>query len=215
MMQKKQSSQPLISVNKAIAAIAGLVLFALIAYSISSREVLTFDTVIREWVYGIRNDVLTPVLKVITYSGNWQSVTLICFILLIIPRLRLSFGIPISLTALICNFIQDSLKTTFQRIRPDVSLHLIEQGGFSFPSGHSFTNFVFYGMLIYLCRKKIKNKTTANWLSIFFSCLIFLIGFSRVYLGVHFPTDVLGSWALGLSLLMILTSVMDLIQRHK
>ena len=214
-MQKKQSSQPLISVNKAIAAIAGLVLFALIAYSISSREVLTFDTVIREWVYGIRNDVLTPVLKVITYSGNWQSVTLICFFLLILPRLRLSFGIPISLTALICNFIQDSLKTTFQRIRPDVSLHLIEQGGFSFPSGHSFTNFVFYGMLIYLCRKKIKNKTTANWLHIFFSCLIFLIGFSRVYLGVHFPTDVLGSWALGLSLLMILTSVMDLIQRHK
>ena len=213
-MQKKQFSQPLISMNKAISAIAGLVLFALIAYFISSREVLTFDTVIREWVYGIRNDVLTPVLKVITYSGNWQSVTLICFILLIIPRLRLSFGIPISLTALICNFIQDTLKTTFQRIRPDVSLHLIEQGGFSFPSGHSFTNFVFYGMLIYLCRKKIKNKTTANWLTIFFSCLIFLIGFSRVYLGVHFPTDVLGSWALGLSLLMILTSVMDLIQRH-
>jgi undecaprenyl-diphosphatase len=214
MMQKDRSIK-FISGKKAIWAAAGFLLFSVIAYFISSREVLAFDTVVRQSIYGIRNDALTVILKAFTYMGNWQTVTLICCALLFIRRLRFSFGFPAALTAVICTLIQDTLKLMFQRIRPDVSLHLIEQGGYSFPSGHSFTNFVFFGMIIFLCRRKLKNKTAANWITVLLGCLVFLIGFSRIYLGVHFPTDVLGGWALGLSLIMILTSALDFLQKNR
>lgn len=214
MMQKDRSIK-FISREKAIWAAAGLLLFSVIAYFISYREVLSFDTVIRQSVYGIRNDALTVILKGFTYAGNWQTVTLICCVLLFFRRLRFSFGFPAALTAVICTLIQDTLKLMFQRIRPDVSLHLIEQGGYSFPSGHSFTNFVFFGMIIFLCRRKLKNKTAANWITALLGCLIFLIGFSRIYLGVHFPTDVLGGWALGLCLIMLLTSSLDFLQKKR
>ncbi len=214
-MMQKDRSVKFISGKKVIWAAAGFLLFSVIAYFISSREVLAFDTIIRQEIYSLRNDTLTIVLKVFTYMGNWQTVTLICCALLFIRRLRFSFGFPAALTAVICTLIQDTLKLMFQRIRPDVSLHLIEQGGYSFPSGHSFTNFVFFGMIIFLCRRKLKNKATTNWITVLLGCLVFLIGFSRIYLGVHFPTDVLGGWALGLSLIMILTSALDFLQKNR
>jgi undecaprenyl-diphosphatase len=214
-MMQKDRSVKFISGKKVIWAAAGFLLFSVIAYFISSREVLAFDTIIRQEIYSLRNDTLTIFLKVFTYMGNWQTVTLICCALLFIRRLRFSFGFPAALTAVICTLIQDTLKLMFQRIRPDVSLHLIEQGGYSFPSGHSFTNFVFFGMIIFLCRRKLKNKATTNWITVLLGCLVFLIGFSRIYLGVHFPTDVLGGWALGLSLIMILTSALDFLQKNR
>lgn len=212
-MQKKVNRIKFISKSRAIMAVSGFLLFSVIAYFISSREVLAFDTVIRQEIYNLRNDTLTIVLKAFTYMGNWQSVTLICCILLAISRLRFSFGFPAAITAVICTLVQDSLKLMFQRVRPDVSLHLIQQGGYSFPSGHSFTNFVFFGMIIFLCRRKLKNRATSNWITALLGCLIFLIGFSRIYLGVHYPTDVSGGWALGLCLLMILICAMDFFQK--
>ena len=201
--------------QRAIHAITGIAIFAIIAYFIITNETLVFDTVIREFIYNLRSDGLTAILKVLTYMGNWQTVTFICCLLLLIPQVRFSIGIPVSFSSILCTVIYKALKVSFHRARPDLSLHLIEQGGYSFPSGHSFTNFVFYGMIIFLCRQQIKNKRTANILTILLCCLIFLIGFSRIYLGVHYPTDVLGGWALGLCVLMILISGVLFLQREK
>lgn len=195
--------------QKSFLTAAGLSVFAMTAYLVATNDTLLFDTVIREFIYDFRNERLTAVLKIITYLGNWQSVSIICILLLLMPRVRFSIGLPVTFASILCTIIYKVLKTAFQRTRPDIALHLIEQGGYSFPSGHSFTNFVFYGMLLFLCRQKIKNKRAANMITVLLCCLIFLIGFSRVYLGVHYPTDVLGGWALGLSLLMILTQYLQ------
>ena len=217
-MQKKKSTQQT-DRNKftvlptALPAIAGLSLFITIAYFVSTRETLAFDTAVREFLYGIRSDVLTVVMKVFTYSGNWQTVTLICCLLLFLPKLRISVGVPASLTAIVATIIQNSLKLAFHRARPDITLHLIEQGGYSFPSGHSFTNFIFYGMLIYLFRNRFKNKRTANAVTLLLCCLLFLIGLSRIYLGVHYPTDVLGGWALALCILTVMTGFLRYFQK--
>ncbi len=199
--------------QRAISAVSGFVIFAVIAYFIATRKTLAFDTMIREFIYHLRNENLTAILKVITYMGNWQTVTLICCLFLLIPKVRFYIGLPISFTAILCTIIYKALKVSFQRARPDITLHLIQQGGYSFPSGHSFTNFVFYGLLIFLIRQKLKNKTIANTVTVLLSLLIFLIGFSRIYLGVHYPTDVLGGWALGLCLLMILISGVRFLQK--
>lgn len=200
--------------RRAITAAAGLLLFVIISYFVITRDTLAFDTVIRNDIYSLRSDGLTAFFRAVTYLGNWQTVTLISFLFLLIPWFRLTFGVPMSIAAILATLIQKLLKASFHRARPDPALHLITQGGYSFPSGHSFTILIFYGMLIFLCRRYMKNKTAANLATVLLSCLILIIGFSRIYLGVHYPTDVLGGWALGLCVLMIILSTIEFRQKR-
>lgn len=208
MDHKKTAGSRIKFINKerAIPAVAGFVLFAIISYFVMTRDTMAFDTVVCEFIYGLRSEHLTAFLTGITYLGNWQTITLICILFLLIPRARLPYGVPLSAAALAASVIQKALKVSFHRARPDLALHLIDQGGYSFPSGHSFSVLIFYGMLIFLCRRNMKSKAAANLITVLLSCLIPLIGFSRIYLGVHYPTDVLGGWSIGLCVLMITIS---------
>lgn len=190
-----------------------LIIFLIISYFALTNEILAFDTVIREYIYELRNENLTLIMKSITYLGNWQTITVLCFFLLLFSSTRMSFGVPLSATAIISAMLQKLLKNAFHRERPDIALHLIQQGGFSFPSGHSMTVLVFYGMMIYLCRQKMNNRTAANIVTVLLFLLIFFIGLSRIYLGVHYPTDVLGGWAIGSFLLLLLTQAVFSLQR--
>lgn len=187
-------------------AAGSLLIFAAISYIVTTVDVLSFDTVVRETIYGFRSDGRTVFFRTITYLGNWETISAICIATLLFRHNLRSPGIPLAATGIIAVVIQKSLKIFFHRARPDIALHLIHQGGYSFPSGHSFSVLVFYGMIIFLCHRHMKNRTAANTVTVLLSILIALIGFSRIYLGVHFPTDVLGGWSLGLCLLMILTS---------
>ena len=216
-MKQQLDQNKFIEINRTRGAVAaiGFVLFIIIAYFIATRETLTFDTVVCSYIYDLRNNGLTAFFTAITYLGNWQTLTLICCLFLIFPQNRRSFGIPLSVSAILAVSIQKLLKISFHRARPDLTLHLIQQGGYSFPSGHSFTIIVFYGLLIYLCRQKIKSRTIANIATVLLSCLILAIGFSRVYLGVHYPSDILGGWTLGLTLLMIIISALPFFSRRK
>ena len=208
-MKKKRKTKKQITYiarGRAAAAFAGLVFFAVISYFVVTQDTPAFDTVVREYIYSLRGEGLTAFFTRVTYLGNWQAITLICCLFLLLPGVRHSFGIPLSATALTAALIQRVLKVSFHRARPDLTLHLITQGGYSFPSGHSFSVLIFYGTVIFLCRRNLKDKTAANAITALLSCLILLIGFSRVYLGVHYPTDVLGGWSLGLSVLMVISS---------
>lgn len=189
--------------------ICGFVAFAVIAGFVAAQHTLAFDTVIRQWFYSIRGEQLTAVLKVITYMGNWQSITGLCLLLLIIPKTRTRYGIPVSASAVFITLLNKGVKIIFKRPRPDVSLHLIEQGGYSFTSGHSITSMVVFGLLIFLVRKYVKDRRTANILTVLLCVPLVFIGLSRIYMGVHFPTDVLGGWFLGLAVLMIIVSIED------
>ncbi len=94
--------------------------------------------------------------------------------------------------------IQFSLKLTFLRSRPSDLMALVVEDGYSFPSGHALVSFVFFGLLT---NEIIKNKYARKYSRLIVAgatLLIFLIGLSRVYLGVHFATDVLGGWLIGL-----------------
>lgn len=189
-----------------------LLCFACIAYWISSSETIYADTVIREWVYSLRSSLLNGVFITITYMGNWQTITVLALILLIVPKTRRKIGIPFAVISLASTGIYKLVKEIFQRPRPELAARLIEQGGYSFPSGHSMNCIVCYGILIYLIRRYCTDKKTADILTGFLSLLIFLIGFSRVYVGVHFPTDILGGWSLGLAFLFICIIIFERIR---
>ena len=162
-----------------------------------------FDILLSKAIYTIRVDWLTYIMKIFTYIGNWQSITLLCIFLLIIPSTRLYYGFPLSVSAIVSVCLQKILKAVFQRQRPDEYFHLIDQLGFSFPSGHSLTSLILFFLIIFIYRKTQKNKAISSVLTALLSSLILLIGFSRIYLGVHYPTDVLASWSLGLVVITI------------
>ena len=181
---------------------AGLVLFVLLTILMVTGNLQWFDDPIREWVYSIRNPVLTEVLKVITYMGNWQTITLLCIVLLLFRKTRLRYGVPVSAGAIFVTIFNRIIKLIFKRPRPEESLHLIEEGGYSFTSGHSITSMVVFGLLIYLVRKYVRNRKAANILTAALAVPWIFIGLSRIYMGVHFPSDVLAGWALGAAVLV-------------
>lgn len=92
--------------------------------------------------------------------------------------------------------ISQTLKYTIKRARPLEML--IEKDGYSFPSGHATLSMAFFGMMIYLFKDKIKNKTARCIFVTLNIVLILLIAISRLYLNVHWPTDVIAGFALGL-----------------
>ena len=95
------------------------------------------------------------------------------------------------------------IKSIIARPRPPIEMRLIEIKHYSFPSGHSIMSMVLYGLLIYFVYKYVKNRILKIALISVLSILIIAIGFSRVWLGVHFPTDVIGGFALGICCLCL------------
>lgn len=180
-----------------------LAVFAIIAASVASHDYLSFDTVIRNWVYSRRTDALNSIIIPITYSGNVQTVFALGVILMLWKKTRKTFGIPFAIVSISSSVCYKVVKAFFKRPRPDVAVHLIKQGGYSFPSGHSMNCLVCYGFLIYLINIHCKNRKLARILTILLTLQIICIGLSRVYVGVHFPTDILGGWSLGLAFLTV------------
>lgn len=133
-----------------------------------------------------------------------EFLVIITFILIIAIKNK-KIKIAIALNIIIEPILNTTLKNIFARPRP-MGYRLIEETGYSFPSGHSMASMAFYGLLIYLIYKNVKNKYLKWTLILVLSVLIILIGFSRIYLGVHYTSDVLGGFLISLSYLIIYTS---------
>ncbi len=154
-------------------------------------------------VLKLRNDTLTPIMKLITELSNTKTILIIAIILTILvsylKNIKVAALIPVNLG--IIAIINQILKFIFQRPRPN-GFRLIEIGGFSFPSGHAMGSTAFYGLLIYLSYKLIKNKTLKTILIILNTLIIIGIGISRIYLGVHYCSDVVVGTCLSILYLM-------------
>lgn len=175
--------------------------FAILLYLVVSAGAAAFDDPVREFLYGLRSSGLTAIMKIVTYMGNWQIITLLCIVLLAIKKTGKTYGIPVSAGAIFVTVLNKIIKHVVERPRPADILHLIEEGGFSFASGHSITSMCVYGMLIYLMRTNMQNRTAANILTVCLAIPMVFVGISRIYLGVHYPTDVLAGWLLGVAVI--------------
>jgi undecaprenyl-diphosphatase len=175
-----------------------LLSFCIIAYFAMTGNAAGFDDPIREFFYRLRIDGLNTLLEGITYLGNWQAIVMVCLLLLAYDKTRIPYGVLGSTVAIADTLLNKGLKQLFERTRPEDIVPLIEQGGYAFPSGHSVTSMAFYGMLLFLVQTRMEDRKKANALSVVLILLIALIGPSRIYLGVHYPTDVLAGWAEGI-----------------
>ncbi len=188
----------------------GVCLAALILLIIAEETgaAAAFDDPIRNAFYALRSEGLTRAVVLITNLSNEYFMIGLCILLLIIPGTRKPFGVPLSAAALVTVGLNMTIKHLTARPRPEV-LHLVEETGFSFPSGHASNSMLFYSLAIYLVIVNVKNKTAAMILTIVFALLIILIGPTRVYLGVHFPSDVLAGWAEGLLISLIAMEILE------
>lgn len=194
-----------------------LICFFVVLYLMSSGKMNSFDNSIRNFFYALRHPWLTNIFIAITNLGNQQTIILLNVAMLIFPGTRKRFGIPCSVAALASAAINRIVKNIVLRARPDKNLHLIQQGGLSFPSGHAMTGLVFYGMLAYgltvEARKNGAHAPLFRAAAAAVCVLIFLIGISRIYLGVHYPSDVLAGWLLGGALLTAAVTIRDCYHR--
>lgn len=149
-----------------------------------------------ELIIKLMSNGMTNFMLLVSHLGS--AITLITltigFILLLKNKIN-SKSIAINL--ILVFILNRILKFIIARPRPEV-LRIVQENGYSFPSGHSMVATGFYGFLIYLVYKNIKNKKIKYPLIAILSILILLIGISRIYLGAHYATDVIGGWIIGI-----------------
>lgn len=186
----------------AITAILAIV----ITINVKNGKILELDlNIYKFFSENIINDKLTPIVKVITHVGGAKIVFVLTVLAIILikglkNKLFLLTGI-VGTAGL--NVV---LKHIVQRERPNIN-RLIPEKGYSFPSGHSMMSMAFYGMLIFLIFKYVKNTALKWTLIVILTILLSTIGITRIYLGVHYPSDVIGGFVVSLTYLFILTEI--------
>lgn len=186
-----------------IAIIVLLVIF-LITKLYLSDYVFSLDKSISDFFQTrLVTDFNTSFMKVITFFGSAiPFIVIVLLVLIFIKNKAYSFYMFINL--LWVYIVSIIFKNIIMRERPMLSL-IEKPSDFSFPSGHTMCSVAFYGFIVYLLLKNIKNYFL-KWLIVFvFSMLVIFIGISRIYLNVHYFTDVIGGFILGsICLLMII-----------
>ena len=212
--QQKQIKEFIIKNLKWIILFICLIGFLAIAEDVFNKEIMNGDIIGYNFVsrYLIR-DWVTPLMKIITFFGGPVCLIGITIVLLIVIK-RKKVGILIGANLIIVTILNQILKFILQRPRP-TEYRIIDESGYSFPSGHSMASMAFYGFLIYLIYKNISNKYLKWSLIVILSLLIISIGISRIYLGVHYTSDVLGGFLLSISYLILYTNIVNSIVDSK
>lgn len=191
--------------KKYILTMALIILFIVVAYLVKSNRIEWFDSFVYNIVTLNKSTIMTNFYKFITRFSNEFMILLICFASFIIFKSK-KYGLLISLNAILIFLINYVLKSIFTRPRP-FDLMIIFENGYSFPSGHAMVSLGFYGFIIYLINKFDLDKKTKVFFSGLLIILILLIGLSRIYLGVHYPSDVLAGYIISLAYLIIYITI--------
>jgi len=188
------------------AALACVAAFFLIAYHIDKLQPL--DEAFSLRVSALRVQPLTALMKTASHLAGPSALMMGSLLLALLIRQRrrwlsifINLAISITLTL--------GLKQMYARPRPAVILPLVTESGFSFPSGHSMAAAAFYGFIIYLISQSDLKLAVKRLMSILMVLLIALIGFSRVYLGVHYLSDVIGGFLISSLYLIVFTAFVN------
>ncbi|MDB5055141.1 MAG: pgpB [Bacilli bacterium] len=170
--------------------------FAFVALLINDQKIARFDSTIISFFQGFESSSITVMMKFFTAIGSgWIiSILAIVIILFLYKVLHHRFELILFAWVLIGSALLNILlKMIFQRSRP-ILHRIIDVNGFSFPSGHSMAAFTLYGILSFLLWRHITTRLGRMLLLIGSAFIILMIGISRIYLGVHYPSDVLGGY---------------------
>lgn len=189
------------------AILLGFSVFFLVTHELLEQELLSIDRAVLLATDKMRVPVLTVVALDLTALGSTTVVSLISVLaLVVLLLLRDRRGaLQLLLASLGAGILTQVTKHVVERPRPQALPHLISASGFSYPSGHTLASAALYSTISILALRHFRTtKAQATVLAMALSIVI-LVGATRVYLGVHFPTDVMGGMSLGLGWALLLT----------
>ena len=182
-----------------------ILLFLFVVEDLFEEELYISDDYIYHHISKLISNNFTNFFKVITNFGSASALIIICIGTLILFKNK-KYGIFMSINLICIAILNQLLKFFFERPRP-IDLMIIQETGYSFPSGHSMVSMAFYGFIIFLIWKYIKNKKLKWIYTIILGILIILIGISRIYLGVHYASDVIAGFYISIAYLIIFTTI--------
>ena len=205
---KEKVKEFIIKNTKWIILFICLIGFLALAEDVFNKEIMNGDIIGYKMVSTfLISDFATPIAKFITNLGGAIFLIGLTALLIILIKNK-KIGLSIFTNLVIVTGLNQLLKRILQRPRP-TEFRIVEETGYSFPSGHSMVSMAFYGYLIYLIYEYVKNKYIKWSLIVLLSCLIVGIGTSRIYLGVHYTSDVLGGFLVSISYLVIYISAIN------
>jgi len=197
-----------------------LLLLALVIFIYAAREIFIFkDFTFDQDVFRALTPYITPgrtsFMNLITFLGKHDALIPLNILLIgyFVHKKKKWFAIRIAALALSSLLLKFILKFYFQRERPDIPV-IEKVGGYSFPSGHALIGVVFYGLVIFVIWHEVKQKWLKILLTVFFVILILLISFSRVYLRVHYASDVIAGMAVGFIWLVLSLRIIHGIEKR-
>ncbi|MBE6153282.1 MAG: phosphatase PAP2 family protein [Firmicutes bacterium] len=184
-----------------------ILLFLLLIETIFVKEIFVIDDYIYHHISKLISNNFTKFFKLVTHFGDAPILIGISIGSILFLKNK-KIGMFMSLN-LVINFIFNQyMKIFFERPRP-IDLMIVEERGYSFPSGHSMISMAFYGFIIFLIWKYMKNKNLKWLYTILLGTLIIFIGTSRIYLGVHYASDVLAGFYFSIAYLIIYTTIIS------
>jgi len=183
-----------------LSAVGAMVFFGWLASEVFEGETRAFDDTVRNAVHQTTSLLITATMIFFTYLGSvWGITALFVFasaILIYLHHKRATIILWIMMAGEV--ILEITLKNSFQRPRPAPFFDFPLPSSYGFPSGHAFASLCFFGVTAWLITRRTKNRGLKIfvWLTAIF--LILIIGLSRIYLGVHYPSDVIAGYAAGL-----------------
>lgn len=190
-----------------IIALVMLIIALGITEELYDNEIYRFDNDIYKYVAMSISPGMTAFLKIFTNLGSAPVVIVLCILAFIFFKRKI-YGALMALNLAVVAGLNVLIKDIVQRPRP-TGYRIVDETGYSFPSGHSMVSMAFYGFLIYLVYRYIKHKTLRTGLIVLLSLIIALIGISRIYLGVHYASDVAEGFCVSIVYLIIATKILS------
>ncbi|WP_066068371.1 phosphatase PAP2 family protein [Neobacillus soli] len=188
--------------NKWNISLIFMIIAALLAFYTSVKVAVSSPFWIDDKVAGLFSHVSASVIPFfiqLTEMGDKKGIGVVVLLMLVwlLLRKRNFLGAAVlALSVALGNEASKLLKNLFGRLRPDLE-HLVHVKSYSFPSGHAMVGMIVYFLIAYLLMEAVKSKTTKIIIATIAAILLLLIGASRIILHVHYPSDVLGGYALG------------------
>lgn len=191
---------------RVVATLAAALVFVWLLGEVAGGEILRLDTLAYAVIVeGLRSDALTPFMEAFT---SLASIVVLAVLAAVIAALApgKAPGWCVSVNLVCVVLLNTALKYLVQRPRPD-GFRLISESGYSFPSGHSMVAMAFFGLLIWMVWRYHRHDVMRVVWCVVFGLVIVMVGVSRIYLGVHYASDVLAGFCVSLIWLVFYTRV--------
>ncbi|MGT2710871.1 phosphatase PAP2 family protein [Streptococcus oriscaviae] len=177
------------------------------------EQLTTFDTAVQSAIRGNLPDLATQFWTRITVIGNTSVIVSICFLLIVLFHRKQWKAEAYLVLASIAGMgvASTALKYVYQRPRPSIEW-LIDTIGYSFPSWHTASTMIVAGAVVVIVNQRMKHQLAKRVVQLSLILLAVLVALSRIYIGVHYPTDIIGGWLLAVLLLELYYSVYDRIR---